>query len=140
MMIPSSNELATREWNVVDQRIPVPLPISRARLRDPNWIPMRDSLNGSIAEIRRFSMFRAYHDGGFSTDEMSTDSRLIGRSVWNTRWMLIIPGGTLLSDGKEGLDTFIRGRAVPGSNPVVRDGSGIQDIKIYFQTYAYSGN
>ena len=41
--------------------------------------------------MRKFSDFRAYPDsGGFSTSEATQDSRLIGRSVWNTRWLLII--------------------------------------------------
>ena len=138
MMVPSSADLATREWNVVDQKIPVPLPVSQSALRDPSWIPLKDSLNGTIAEIRRYSMFRAYHDAGFTTDEMTSDSRLVGRSVWNTRWMIIIPGGTFLASGQEGLDTFIKGRTVPGGT--ARDGNGVKDIKLFFQTYAYSGN
>ena len=138
MIVPSSADLATREWNVVDQKIPVPLPVSQSALRDPSWIPLKDSLNGTIAEIRRYSMFRAYHDAGFTTDEMSSDSRLVGRSVWNTRWMIIIPGGTFLASGQEGLDTFIKGRVVPGGT--ARDGNGVKDIKLFFQTYAYSGN
>lgn len=140
MLVPSSTSLSTREWNVVDQQIPVPLPVSQSNLNDPNWIPQHDSLNGTLADLRQYSMFRAHHDAGFTTDEMTSDSRLIGRSVWNTRWMLIIPGGTLLADGQEGLDTFLRGRVVPGSNPPARDGNGVKDIKLFFQTYAYSGN
>lgn len=145
MYVPNSAEFATREWNVVDQKIPVPLPVSQSNLRDPSWIPLRDSLNGTIAEIRRYSSFRAYHNAGFSQDEMSFDSRLVGRSVWNTRWMLIIPGGTFLSDQTEGLDTFIHGlKSATGtatdSRGQLRDGRGVSDIKISFQTYAISGN
>ncbi len=140
MLVPKSTALATREYNVVDQRIPVPLPVSKANLQDPNWIPIHDSLNGTIADIRQYSMFRVYHDAGFTTDQMTTDSRLVGRSVWNTRWMLIIPGGTLLADPTEGLNTLLRGSVVPGSKPSVRDGNGVKDIKLFFQTYAYSGN
>jgi hypothetical protein len=44
---------------------------------------------------------------------------------WNTDWMLIIPGGTFLFDNEQGWETFIN--------------SG-SDIKIFFQTYAISGN
>jgi hypothetical protein len=39
--------------------------------------------------------------------------------------MLIIPGGTLLNDPQAGLDAFI---------------NSVSDIKLFFQTYAYSGN
>ncbi|MCB1128286.1 MAG: hypothetical protein KDM81_17465, partial [Verrucomicrobiae bacterium] len=145
MYVPGSADLATREWNVVDQRIPTPLPVGQTALNDPDWIPLHFSLNGTLAEIRRYSSFRAFHNAGFSEDEMTLDSRLIGRSVWNTRWLLIIPGGTFLADQTEGLDTFIYGlRATDGaatdSRGDPRDGHGISDIKLSFQTYAISGN
>ena len=39
--------------------------------------------------------------------------------------MLIIPGGTFLFNPDQGLDTFI---------------NSVSDIKIFFQTYSYSGN
>ena len=57
--------------------------------------------------------------------ERDYKNRLIGRSVWNTDWMLIIPGGTFLYDPDQGLETFI---------------NTVSDVKIFFQTYAYSGN
>jgi hypothetical protein len=137
---PTGDTLATREWRVIDQKLPVPFPIGASDLTDPAWIPMNDSLSDQFADIRRFSRFRAYHDsGGFAEDETITESRLIGRSVWNTEWMLIIPGGTFLFDPDEGLDTFIHGQEVPGGGGV-RDENGISDIKIFFQTYGYSGN
>ena len=72
-------------------------------------------------------------------DQMTTDTRLIGRSVWNTRWLLIIPGGTMLYDPEDGLDTFIHGQPLPGGDGE-RDGEGVRDISFFFQTYAYSGN
>lgn len=145
MYVPNSADFATREWNVVDQKIPIPLPVSQSNLRDPSWIPLRDSVNGNIAEIRRYSSFRAFHDAGFNPDQMSFDSRLVGRSVWNTRWLLIIPGGTFLADQTDGLDTFIYGLK-SASGPATdsrgnrRDGNGVGDIKLSFQTYAISGN
>jgi hypothetical protein len=123
---PSGSNLETREWRVVDQKIPVPFPIGYSSMQDPGWIPANNSLSDTLAEIRRFSSFRAYHDSGFFTEsEVASDSRLIGRSVWNTEWLLIIPGGTFLYDAEEGLDAFI---------------NTVGDIKIFFQTYAYSGN
>jgi hypothetical protein len=70
---------------------------------------------------------------------MTFDSRLVGRSVWNTRWLLIIPGQALLYDPDEGLDTFIDGPEVIGGLGE-RTGYGISDIKLFFHTYAYSGN
>ncbi len=126
-----------REWTVMDQLLPVPFPLSGDALSNPNWIPINDTLVGDIGGIRKFPRFRAYHDSGvFDANETINDSRLIGRSVWNTRWLLIIPAGSLHSDRNEGLERFINGMLVNGE----RDGNGVSDIKIFFQTYAYSGN
>ncbi|MBI5102039.1 MAG: hypothetical protein HZB33_09435 [Nitrospirae bacterium] len=123
---PSGDGFDTRKWQVVDQKIPVPFPIGQTSIESTSWIPANDSLSEDFGGIRRFSSLRAYHDSGnFLASEMSSDTRLIGRSVWNTKWMLIIPGGTLLSDPAAGLDTFI---------------NNISDIKLFFQTYSYSGN
>jgi len=123
-----------REFNVLDQLLPVPFPITTTDLEDPAWIPSVDSLSGEFLSIRRFGRFRAYHDSGdFDVAEMQRDSRLIGRSVWNTQWMLIIPASTLSSDREEGLERFINGRLVNGT----RDGNGVSDIKLFFETYAY---
>ena len=137
---PSGDTLSTREFKVVDQKIPVPFPMGQADLEDQNWIPINDSLSDTYGAIRRFSRVLAYHDSGdFDPAETATDTRLIGRSVWNTQWMLIIPGETLLNPPDEGLDTFIDGLPVPGGQGE-RDGNGVKDILIYFQTYSYSGN
>ena len=124
---PSGNDLATREWKVVDQQLPVPFPLGASTMSDPSYIPINDSLSGTMENIRRFSSFLAYTDQGNFIDptQVTTDSRLIGRSVWNTDWMLIIPGGTLLSDPELGLEGFV---------------NSVSDIKIFFQTYSYSGN
>ena len=126
MLVPDSTDLDSREWTVTDQKLPVPLPVGDSDLNNPDWIPSLDSLDGAMAQIRKFSSFRAYHDAGyFDAGQMSYDSRLIGRSVWNTRWMLIIPGGTFNFDANDGLDTFI---------------STVTDIRLFFETYAISGN
>ena len=120
------NDFETRMWRIVDQKIPIPFPIGSGDTRRNDYLPSMDSMAGGMAEIRKFSSFRAYHDAGsFTAQESSSDSRLIGRSVWNTEWMLVIPGGTLLNDPNAGLDGFI---------------NSVGDIKLFFQTYAYSGN
>jgi hypothetical protein len=126
MLVPDSTDLDSREWTVVDQKIPVPMPIGQSDLADPNWFPSLDSLNGPMVKIQKFSSSRAYHDMGyFDETQMVYDSRLIGRSVWNTRWLLIIPGATFHYDPKYGVDTFI---------------NTVTDVKMLFKTYAISGN
>lgn len=123
MTIPNSLNLETRQWNVVDQALPVPFPVSSSNLANTDWVPVTDGLNGPLAAIRRFSSFRA----GVTEGEppLSSDTRLAGRSVWNTRWLLIIPGGSMLSNGESALDQFI---------------NRVTDINLHLDTYGYSGN
>jgi hypothetical protein len=124
-----------RSFNVMDQVLPPPFPIGQRDLEDPYWIPRIDSLSGNLAPIRRFGRLRAFHDSGeWSQDEMERDSRLVGRSVWNTRWMLIIPASTFGADREEGLATFIDGL---DNGDGTRDGNGVTDIKLFFETYAF---
>jgi len=125
MMYPSDTKLGVRLWDVLDQKVPVPFPVVGSNLSNSAWRPL-DTLGGTNAEIRKFSSFRAYPDSGsFLQEEMTFDTRLVGRSVWNTRWLLIIPGRTLKADASAGLDTFI---------------DNVSDIKLFFQTYGFSGN
>ena len=125
MMYPSDTNLGVRMWDVLDQKIPVPFPVLGSNLDNSAWRPL-DTLGGTDGEIRKFSSFRAYPDSGyFEEGEMTFDTRLVGRSVWNTRWLLIIPGSTLRAEADAGLDTFI---------------DNVTDIKLFFQTYGFSGN
>jgi hypothetical protein len=144
-LVPAGNDVfrspggtgVTREWKVLDQSLPVPY-VNAGALTDPNWIPIDSMLGGQLADIRQFASFLAYNDGGtFNQGQTTSSSRLIGRSVWNTRWLLIIPAGTLLADRNEALQRFINGSLLGNGT---RDGNGISDIKIFFQTYSYAGN
>ena len=135
---PSADNFETRDWQVVDQAIPIPFPIGDQDLERFDWLPITDNISGSPVEIRRYGRFPAFNfTEPFDDSQAIADSRLVGRSVWNRRWLLIIPGGTFLADPEEGLETFINGQEVPGSND--RDGQGVDDILIFFKTYAYSG-
>lgn len=125
---PTGNTLETREWRIFDQALPVPFPIGQSDLGNAGWIPMNDSLSGAYGEMRRFSSMRAYPTEAFpdlDTATIAANTRLIGRSVWNTRWMLIVPGGTLLFDPNKGIDQFI---------------NSVADIRLLLMTYSYSGN
>jgi hypothetical protein len=137
MRSPTRNAVETRSWTVFDQAIPLPYNVGAADVDNPDWIPVMNSLREPLAQIRRFASFRAYHDNGqFDQAETENNGRLVGRSVWNSRWLLIIPGRTLLADPAEGVERFIYGASVNG----VRDGNGIKDIKIFFQTYSINGD
>jgi hypothetical protein len=54
-----------------------------------------------------------------------TNTRLIGRSVWNSKWKIVIPAYTLLNDEQEGLNRFV---------------ASVKDIKLFLRTYSHSGN
>ncbi len=130
MTIPTSADLQTRIWNVFDQTIPIPYPATSSNLSDPNWKPLTDSLQGGFGQMRQFSSFLAFpfDHSVLSPYEQSTliyNARLIARSAWNTRWLLIIPGQTLNADPNHGLDLFV---------------NSVKDIKIVVNTYGYSGN
>jgi len=124
-----------REFTVLDQILPRPTDISGQelsnRLLDFNMISQS---NQPYASIRKHAELEATHDSGV-IDQVHYDGGLIGRSVWNTRWLLIIPAVSLLGEREEGLARFIDGMPY-GDN---RDGNGVTDIKVYFDTYAYSG-
>ncbi len=128
-----------RQWKVIDQILPVPYPLNTDELAQAGWTPLADALSGSFGDIRRYSAFRAYADtdGEIDDNELAMDTRLISRSVWNSQWLLVIPGAELLSDADQALDTFIEGQELPDGSG--RDGNGVRDIEIVFETYSYEG-
>ena len=98
-----------RTWTVLDQILPLPSGLGAADL---------SPLATATGERRRAP-------------------QTCHRSVWNTDWVLIIPGRSLLADPDEGLNRFIHGALQPDGT---RDGHGVTDIRLYFQTYSYSGD
>ncbi len=128
MSIPTSSDPGrVRVWKVVDQHVPVPFAATNSTPNNANWIPLLDSLNGRLGEPRKYSMFRAFADGGseVNDDELVLDTRLVARSVWNTQWLLIIPGRMLNAEPDEGIQRFI---------------DQVSDVKLVFRTYSLSGN
>lgn len=130
-------------WKVVDQTIPAPYAVGSTKLDDPDWTPLFNGNTGGNdlgARIRKHPSFRAYY--GEKDEDPSDDSldctRLIGRSAWNTKWLLIIPAGSMNSDRDAALGAFI------GGADQDRDGNleyeGVSDIKIGLRTYSASGN
>ena len=124
-----------RSWSVDDVSIPLPFNIGASEFSNAQLWQSRASLSEDLFSIRKHQAFRpvsstslfegSIYRGSSLAPLRFTNSRLIGRSVWNSRWKLVIPGKTLLNDPKEGLDRFIR---------------TVDDIHLYFVTYSYSGN
>ena len=63
-----------------------------------------NSLTEELFTIRKHQAFRALDRNVWETggsDRSATSRRLIGRSVWNSKWKIVIPGYTLLNDPEE---------------------------------------
>ena len=130
-------------WKVVDQTIPAPFAIGSTQLDDPDWTPLYDGNTGGNdlgARIRRHPSFRAYYDDvDKDPDDESLDcTRLVGRSAWNTKWLLIIPAGSLGANRDEALSAFVNG--IDSDRDGTLDFKGVKDIKIGLKTYSASGN
>lgn len=133
---PLGDTQTIRSWSVSDVAIPVPFNIGGSDFSTAQLWQSSASLTEPIFAVRKHQAFRpvpsadyfnspVYGLGNSLQRSQYTNSRLIGRSIWNSGWKLVIPGTTLLNDPNAGLDTFIR---------------TVKDIQLYFQTYSYSGN
>ena len=133
MRAPGQDDGEYVAWNVVDQVIPVPYAIGGGGWSAHDWdtwLPSYangDASNPDAAvKVRKYPSFRAYFGGASPNDAMLDCPRLVGRSVWNSRWLLVIPAGTLGGNGRDAaLKAFIE---------------GVSDIQIGFKTYSNSGN
>jgi hypothetical protein len=133
---PLGDASVLRSWNVKDVTIPLPFNVGASEFSARSIWQTKDILSEELFAIRKHQAFRAVlweaADGGTFSDTAPiyapskiVNNRLVGRSVWNTKWKLVIPGKTLLNDPEEGLDRFI---------------NSVSDIKVHFETYSYSGN
>ena len=128
---------------VVDQVIPVPYAIGSTALDGIDFASLSGGYAGVAepgAKIRRYPSFRAMTGAADDADRANT--RLIGRSAWNTRWLLIVPAGQILGgtaeNRKAALDIFIHGADTDHDGRL--DVSPVTDIKIGLKTYSHSGN
>ena len=113
---------SVRDWRVLDQVWPIPFPTASGSVN----LPLVGIGSDNVHSIRRHAPMLA-----FDSDELSAvaripyDTRLIGRSAWNTQWVLIIPGSALSASPSDALDELIE---------------GVTDIHLHLDTYSYSGN
>ena len=133
---PLGDASTVRTWNVDDLTIPLPFNIGASGFSSNPFYLASDSLTEPLFSVRKNQAFRPvsttdafspsiYGAGGSLQPSQYTNQRLIGRSVWNSKWKLVIPGKTLLNDPNAGLSRFIR---------------SVKDVKLYFVTYSYAGN
>ncbi len=137
MRSPPLGDVSTiRTWSVDDLAIPMPFNIGESDFSTAALWQSSDSLTEPLFAIRKHQAFRPVSSAAFFSRDLYgnsgtlqrsqyTNNRLVGRSVWNSQWKLVIPGRTLLNDPNEGLDRFLQ---------------TVTDIKLHFVTYSYSGN
>jgi hypothetical protein len=117
-----------RSWSVRDQAIPLPRNLGAANFSSLQFFTPQGSINEQLWIRRKHQPFRAVDDQVYFYSSMPaefTNSRLIGRSVWNTQWKIVIPAYSLLNDEQSGLDRFVK---------------TVSDIKLFLRTYSHSGN
>lgn len=132
---PLGDVSTTRQWSVSDVAIPMPFNIGGSAFSTAQLWQSSSSLSEPLFATRKHGEFRPVPTAAaFATvsavgTERSlseyTSNRLIGRSAWNTKWKLVIPGHKLLANPDEGLERFL---------------NTVTDIKLNFVTYSYSGN
>jgi hypothetical protein len=117
-----------RSWTIKDQAIPLPRNLGANLFSSHQFFTPSGSLNESLWIPRKHGAFRAVDDPAYfysSVPAEFTNSRLIGRSVWNTQWKIVIPAYTLLNDEQTGLDRFAQ---------------SVKDIQLFLRSYSTSGN
>ena len=143
MREPGSDGETVAAFNVVDQTVPVPYALTAGEIAEANRLPLyTDGEFGgvdAVTRIRRHPSFRAYYGatGAAPSDAQLDATRLVGRSVWNTRWLLVIPAGALNANREQALSAFIRG--LDTDRDGVIDVLPVRDIRIGFKTYSNSG-
>ena len=123
---PLGDTSTVRSWTVDDQAIPLPFNIGNSDFSTNAGFTSGESLSEEPFAIRKHQAFRAVPGGTvFSSAAGFTNARLVGRSVWNSNWKIVIPGSTLRSDAESGLEAFE---------------TTVNDIQLFFESYSYSGN
>jgi hypothetical protein len=119
---------ATRTFMVRDQALPLPFNLGATQFSTTQFF----NANGTLSEqpwiLRKHQAFRPVSDPAFFYSTVPaefTSSRLVGRSVWNGSWKLVIPAYTLLNNEQDALNRFV---------------ASVKDIEIFLRTYSHSGN
>lgn len=125
---PLGNRGLVREWQVRDQALPLPYNLGATAFNSGSFFNAFGTLNEKPWILRTHPAFRAVDNPAYFyglVPREFTNSRLIGRSAWNTRWKLVIPAHTLHSNEQTAMDRFV---------------ASVQDIELFLRTYSHSGN
>ncbi len=117
-----------RAFDVRDQALPLPFNLGATQFSSTQFF----NANGTLSEqpwiLRKHQAFRPVNDPAFFYSSMPaefTSSRLVGRSVWNGGWKIVIPAYTLLNNEQDALNRFV---------------ASVKDIELFLRTYSHAGN
>ena len=133
MRAPAGIERKLLAFDTVDQVMPLPYAVGSTELDSASWQPTMEGLDGTTATGVRIRRHSTIPEGG-----SISSTRLVGRSVWNDRWLLVIPAGSMHSDRAKALDVFLDGADTDGDG--VLDQKPVSDILLGIRAYSRSGN
>ena len=119
---------SVRAFAVHDQALPLPFNLGATSFSTTQFFNAAGTLSEAPWILRKHQAFRPVNDPVFfygSVPAEFTSSRLVGRSVWNSGWKIVIPANTLLNTEAEGLNRFV---------------ASVKDLEIFLRTYSHSGN
>jgi hypothetical protein len=129
MRTPMGDTGEIRSWQVVDQALPLPYNLGASAFNTTQFFGPNDTFAERPWVTRKHQAFRMVADPtlleGADLPTVFTNARLIGRSVWNSQWKIVIPANTLLNNEQQGLNNFA---------------AQVQDILLFIRTYSNSGN
>ncbi len=129
MRMPMGDTGDIRSWQVVDQALPLPYNLGASDFNTTQFFGPNDTFAERPWVTRKHQAFRMVADASLyeagDLPTVYTNARLIGRSVWNSQWKIVIPAHTLLKDEQQGLNNFA---------------ATVKDIKLFLRTYSNSGN
>ena len=125
---PLGGQNIQRAWLVEDQAVPLPFNLGASAFNTSQFLDANDTLSAKPWVIRQHQAFRPVSDPQMLLGDLPTEfttRRLVGRSVWNSGWKIVIPAYTMLNNEQEALNRFAR---------------TVRDIRLFIRTYSYSGN
>ena len=129
MLAPPLGDTNTlRSWTVHDQALPLPYNLGASSFNSTSFFDANGTLSEQPWILRKHQPFRPVSDASLFYSSIPTEftnTRLIGRSVWNTRWKIVIPAYTLLSNEQDALNRFV---------------ASVTDIQLFLRSYSNSGN
>lgn len=129
MLAPPLGDTATvRTFDVRDQALPLPFNLGATAFSSTQFFNANGTLTEAPWILRKHQAFRPVNDPAFfytTVPAEFTSSRLVGRSVWNGGWKIVIPAYSLLNNEQDALNRFV---------------ASVKDIELFLRTYSHSGN